>query len=177
MKMTKLEKHLSVYFWLTVIKWIFWPMFILYCIYRVHFFGTFAGLLHLHLTSFRCCENGYIPMYHYFFRYRFSHSYEERKILNQQYESTAYTKIGEGAFLEDYLVFTDFGVILSYSEIKSISFRKWRNLNVVSVCLKNGKKYEFNISEAEYKSEPSLYRKALSHYQSKIAEKEEIRTH
>lgn len=175
MKYTKLEKHLFFRSGLIIIKWAFCLAFILYCIYRVFLVEAFIIFLWLWFTSFGCCENGYIPRYHYFLRYRFSHSYEERLRLSNQYESNEYIKIGEGVFLENYLLFADFGVTLLYSEIERISLNKHLNLNVVSVVLKSGRKYAFNISEVEYKSTPSLYQKAISYFQCKIEQPPKIK--
>ena len=127
----------------------------------------------LWFSSFRCCENGYIPKKHYFFRYFLSHSYQERLELSSQYESYSYIKIGECAFLEDVLVFTSFGVIAFYDEIKSIRFKKVSNLNAVFVRFKDGTTYAFNISEAEYKGSDSLYVKAMDYCKQKVSSEEE----
>ena len=140
---------------------------IIYSCFRVFIGAVLIVSLWLIFTSFACCENGYIPRYHYFFRYLFFHSYQDRLELDRQYECAEYVRIGEGVFLEDYLLFVDFGVILRYSEIESIVLSQIRNLNVVSIHLKDGGKYCFNISEPEYKGGISLYSKALQHYQSK----------
>ena len=166
MNITRLEKHLLLKFCMTVIKWSFCIVFSVYALYRVFLLPVVIILLWLFLTSFSCCENGYIPRYHYFFKFRFRHSYQERAMLSSQYESNDYVKIGEAIFTEDYLVWIDFGVILHYSEIKRITLTPISNLNVVSVYLQNNKKYCFNISEPEFKSTPSLYEKAILYYES-----------
>ena len=167
MSLTKLEKHLLLKMSFTILKWVACTVLIVYAIYRLFLGAVLIALVWLLLTSFACCENGYIPRYHYFLRYRFRHSYEERIALSNQYESFQCIRIGEGVFLEDYLLFADFGAIFLYSEIKNISYKKNSNLNVVSVVLTNGKKYNFNISEPEYKGAQSLYNRALAYFQSK----------
>ena len=122
------------------------------------------GYLILFFTTFPICENGYIPSYHYFFRYRWKHTYQERLELSNQCENYEYTRIGEGVFTREYLIFYDFGAILHYSEIKKISFSKVRNLNVVTAYLKNGKKYSFNITQAEYEGDSSSYQMAIDRF-------------
>ena len=167
MRATKLEKKLLLHLAGTILKWVFCLAAIGLTSYTLRLGATVIVVAWLWFTSFGCCENGYVPKYHYLLRYRFSHSREERLELSRQYESYAYVKIGECVFLEDFLIFTRFGVILPYAEIQNIYYQKVFNLNAVYVCLKNGKKYAFNISEAEYKGESALYIKALEHYGKK----------
>ena len=167
MKLTKLEKHLLLKMCFTLLKWLFCIIIIVYTIYRMFLLATLVTLLWLVFTSFSCCENGYIPRYHYFFHYFFSHTLEERSELSNQYEAYNYIKIGECVFLEDCLLLTDFGVLLWYSEIKSIVYQKVGNLNVVYIILANEKRYAFNISESEYKGTTSLYCKALTYFERK----------
>ena len=167
MNMTRLEKHLLLKLAMTGLKWVFCLALVIYTLIRCFFLPTAITLLWLFFTSFSCCENGYIPRYHYFLKFRFCHSYQERLMVSSQYESNHYIRIGEALFAENYLIWVDFGVVLHYSEINRITLTKIRNLNVVSVYLQNGKKYCFNISEPEFKSSPSLYDKAILHYESK----------
>ena len=84
--------------------------------------------------------------------------------MSNQCEDYKYIRIGEGVFTEEYLIFYDFGAILHYSEIKTISFSKVRNLNVVTARLKNGKKYSFNIALSEYLGNSSSYQKAIDRF-------------
>ena len=167
MILTKLEKNLLLKMSLTALKWVVCIALICYATYRMFLGATLICVLWLLGTSFGCCENGYIPRYHYFLRYRFCHSREERVSLSEQYHSYNYIKIGEGVFLEEYLLLSDFGALFSYSEIESVFYKKVSNLNVVYVLLKNGKKYAFNISEPEYKGAQSLYNKALLFFYEK----------
>lgn len=144
-----------------ILKWGVAIWLIIYSFIRSWFAPVLIGMLWLYYTSFGCCENGYIPLYHYFFRYRFKHSYAEREELNRQFYSINYVRIGEGVFTEEYLVFANFGVVLHYSEIEKIVFLKHKCLHVVTVFLKNGKEYSFNISQSEFIGNPSLLDKAL----------------
>ena len=161
MKLTRLERRFFLIVVAIVLKWsvLLWAIVSSWLTFRI--FAAIFLSFYLYCTSFGCCENGYIPLYHYFFRYRFKHSYAEREELNRQFYSVDYVRIGEGVFTEEYLVFANFGVVLQYSEIEKINFSERKYLYVVTIFLKNEKKYSFNIRQSEFTGNPSLLDKAL----------------
>lgn len=173
MKSTRLERRLFLEMLGIILRWGVALWLIISSSIRLWIIPAVVGGVWLYFTSFGCCENGYIPRYHYFFRYRFKHSYTERFELNRQFYSIDYVRIGEGVFTKEHLIFANFGVILHYSEIEKITLSKNQNLNVVTIFLTNKKKYLFNISQPEFTGNPSLFDKALKQYEQFQNEKSE----
>ena len=162
-KLTRLEKHIMIRSMWTVIKWLFCFLLMGYSIYRMYIPAALLTLAWLLLTSFGCCENGYISRYHYFFRYYVRHSFSQRLDFSNQYESNQYIRIGEAVFTETHLLLCDFGTVFRYSEIEDLALSKKHNLNVVTILLKNKKKYAFNISASTF----DLYQKAYDFYRQR----------
>lgn len=155
MFLTKLEKNILKY----RIKTIFMIAFLAFC-YLFPFLGIhwLVGLLCLLTLPINVWvwfdDNLYFPSNHYFKLFLRQKTKEERIVLNNKIENSNYLKLGEIVFLENFLVFTRFGVVLQYKNIQDMSFKKVLSRRskfyyAVQFECNDGKKYQMKLWDNE----------------------------
>lgn len=99
-------------------------------------------------------ENLYYPHHSYFRAFRKA-SKEKRLEISTQSELTGkYLHLGEVVFLEEYIVFTKFGVVLPYKSFQSISQERQKAgrdssandfFYLITIKAEDGKSYRFRV--------------------------------
>lgn len=107
-----------------------WSVFLLFCVgsFVVHWIlGLFAVLLGTPFFALFCCKNArfYFPKDGYFRKCSKFTKEERIRISNQCEQLGKYPHLGELVALDDYLVFTRFGVLLNYRDIQNISYKRY----------------------------------------------------
>ena len=158
-KITKLEKNILF----TRIKAsIMWMILLLVYVYffTVHWvFGLFWSFSFPVFAYMFYQENLYYPYHSYFRKCFLKKSKEERQHLSNQVELLGkYLHLGEVVFLEQQIVFTKFGVVLSYDNVKNIFYKKTqigrdfsnpRFYYLVTIETEDSKKYRFKAYDLD----------------------------
>ena len=180
--MTKLEKKLlKRKFWITLL----WLMLasVLVWAFTIHWMLGFvwAMLLFPLVIWVLVSLNLYCSKFDYFILCRKLPQEIRKDISNQCENVEKYPHVGELAFTETYVIFTKFGVVLSYDQIVKISLSKGpvgfnSSLNAfaytVTFQLSSGKEYKCDIynDASFFKGPNSAFDQAMALYREKRME-------